>query len=218
MVFSEAPDELSHLMDLARVKADSRFVEDYDLRKTEYGLGETDTLPVAFRQVLDEPVLNVHDLCELHGLLNALLAFIRGDVLELSCESHVFERGHVAVYGGMFRQVADAALRLIRFFLYVVPVHDDLSAGKADITRHDVHGGRLARAVRPEEAVYTSFFDGEAYVVDRIMVAVLLDQIPDLYQERLLLRSKTQRIKMHAAYLQYKHRKLKLLKQNNNKI
>ena len=97
--------------------------------------------------------------------------------LDFVNEIQVFVDGHVDVERGLFRKEADQLLRFVRVFENVDAADLRFARGGRQIAGEDVHRGRLARAVRSEEAHDLALADLEADVVNGELGAIVFYQI-----------------------------------------
>jgi hypothetical protein len=97
-------------------------------------------------------------------------------------------RSSAAIGRRVLGQVADQALGLERRFGDVVAADGHATGGRRHEAGDHAHGGRLARAVRAEEAQHLAALDAERNTVHGALGAESLDQVLDAdhgrYNER----------------------------------
>ena len=81
MFFSQLFDQFPDLNDLLRIESDRRLIQYNDFGIANDCLRKSDSLPVTFGEVSDQPVLHVHDLGKLHDLFDRGLSFVFWDLL-----------------------------------------------------------------------------------------------------------------------------------------
>ena len=106
-----------------------------------------------------------------------LLALGTRDFFELCHKVQVLPHRHFRVEGRLLRQIAHAGLGLVGLLRQRVPRHRYLPAGSREIPGEDIHNGRLARAVGPEQTVDLAVFHRERDIVHRQMTAVFFGEM-----------------------------------------
>ena len=180
----ELADEVADLDNLQGVEADRRFVQNNHLGAAEQRLRDADALPVALGQGGDAAVRDLADLDLPDHLADLPVELFAPQPLGLPDKPQVFQRGLVQIERRLLGQVTDQALGLLRLGQNIKAAHRHAARCRRQAAGHNVHGGRLARAVRPEEAVNMAFGDLEGQVVDREKIAVVFCQVFDLYHGR----------------------------------
>ena len=148
----EAPDDVPHPEPAARVETGRRLVEDEQPRPPDQGAGEVQPPPHPARVGLDDPVAGIDQLELLEQLVGALLRLGRGQLVQPAEQPEVLAAGQVLVDRGVLARQADDPPDRVR-------LADDVEAGDRGSAgigleegRQDPDGGRLAGAVRPEQA------------------------------------------------------------------
>ncbi|HEY6508301.1 MAG TPA: hypothetical protein VIY56_09830 [Vicinamibacterales bacterium] len=180
VVSAKLLDQLAGLVDLLRVEAGRRLVEDEHLGVVEQRLREADALPVALRELAALAVRHVGHPRALHHRGHARLAFGPRHALDARAEVEIFAHAHVGVERRRLGQIAGAALGLDRFLGEIEAGHDGGALGGRHVAGEHAHGRGLAGAVRAEEAEDFAAFDREADVADGGKGAVPLGEVLDL--------------------------------------
>ena len=170
-------DQFTDLHHLLGVQPHGGFIQDDDLRKAQNGLGQAHPLAVALGQVPDQPGAHLLQVGQSQHLVQLLLLLLSGDPLQLCAEGQILLHGHVRIQRRQFRQIPDTGLGSLRLLQNVVALHQDLTAGGGQITRHDIHRSGLSGAVWAQKAEDLAIFHGEAQMVHRIAVSIALHQI-----------------------------------------
>ena len=177
-LLAEVRDEVADVDELVGVEAGSRLVEDEHQRVVHHGLGQADTLAVAFRQGTDFLVCLQ---AEARLVNHRLDAFVGGFAFQLVHACHklqVFAHVHVQIQRIVLGQVAHDALDGHRIVDDVVSVDARCARGGRDEAGDDFHQRRLACAVGAEQADDT-FINRERHVIEGELFAVLLGDMVD---------------------------------------
>ena len=157
-------DQIPDVDNLLRVESVCRLVEDDDLRIADDGAGDSDSLAVALGEIFDHSVHGVLDFDDPTDFRNVFLAVKRA-FFQIINEIQVFLDRHFKVKRRHFRQKADFFLDGHRMLQYIESVDHGSARCGGKISRENVHGRGLARAVRPEKTDNLSFFHLKAYSV-----------------------------------------------------
>src|SRR5262245_53207851 len=161
------PADVAEDLPLAgRVEAERRLVEEDDERVVHERARDSEALPHAAAEARDERAAAVEetDLPE-----EAARGRVRAGAplaVEARVEAQVLLRGLPLRVAGALREDADPPADLGR--PRVIDAGDaEPAARRLEDRRQDTDGGRLAGAVRSEEAEHLARFDGERQVLDR---------------------------------------------------
>jgi hypothetical protein len=142
-------------------------------------LGEADALPVAFRELADDFVLDPRDRGALADFIHAAFDFVRRNAFQFRDEGEIGGHLHFRVKRGSFGQIANAFLDLERLI-------EDIETGYAGLSRRgrkkageDSHRRRLPGAVLTEEADDLALAHFEGDVLDGDVARVSLGQAFD---------------------------------------
>ena len=100
----------SHLGAQLGVQVGQRFVQQEDLRFTDNGAPQGDTLSLAAGQSLRLPVEQMGDVQDAGGLFHAALNFILRRFAQLQAERHVLKHSHVRVQRVVLEHHGDIAI------------------------------------------------------------------------------------------------------------
>ena len=153
MLFCQLADQFTDFNDLLRIQSDRRFIQNDDLRESKDCLRKSDSLLITFGQVLDQPVLYIHDLHHQHDLLNLLLPFLFWDLLQFRYEPQVFIHLHIRVKRWHLRQITDTFFCCLRFLQYIVPVDQHFTFCGAKVAGHNIHRCGLSGTVRSQKSI-----------------------------------------------------------------
>ncbi len=178
-----ADHHLAHLADLGRVEAVGRFVEDEEVREAEHGLGDGEALAHALGVGADRAGEGVAEARDLQGLLQ--VGVLRRASGRLPVQLQVLAAGEVREEARALDERADpgedGGARADR-----VAEDPDLTGVRLDQAHQHAQGGRLARAVRTQEAEHLALLDAEGQVPHRVPVrrlGVPLAQVGDLERD-----------------------------------
>ena len=87
------------------------------------------------------------------------------------CSTRFSRAGGGQVRAGLLAHHADQAAHARRLADHVEAGHRGLTGVRVRQRREDLHGGRLAGAVRPQQAEHRARLDGQAHAVERAHVA-----------------------------------------------
>ena len=166
-ILADLGEEVQEAVALLRVEAGRGLVDDDEARIAEQSLGHAEALAHAARKArqrlfADAPQI---DLMK-QGLDRGLALGRAGDALQ---HRHVIQHvagGNAGIDSEILREVAERAPELIGMGEDVDVAEADAALGRDLQRRHRAHQGRLARAVRPEEAVHAAR-NGQGHVVQR---------------------------------------------------
>jgi hypothetical protein len=111
------------------------------------------------------------------GVIDTAAALVAGEATHVRDEIEELPRRHFTVAGRAFRQVTQRLLGLDRLGLHVVAADGRAARGGRQEAGEHLHGGGLARAVRPEEAQHLPGLDPEADAVHRGEAAIPFAQL-----------------------------------------
>ena len=171
LVRGHVPDERPDLELLVGVQPVGRLVEDEHVRVVQQGLRQADATLEALRERLDRLVQDGGDVRALDDLPDRPPARRSEQMAHVGDEPEVGGGGDVAVGGRSFRQVAEAALRGDRIDGHVDSADLDASGARGEEPRDHLHRGRLAGAVRSENAEHLATVHGERDAVHGEKVA-----------------------------------------------
>ena len=179
VLHGEALDELAHVDALQRVEAARRLVEDQDLRVRQERHREAGALAQTAREVADEVARAVLEADALQHRGDAQPRLLAGHAVECGLQREHLLDAVLAVQRHGLGQVADPTPDLHRL-AQDVEARDARRAGRGgQVARQHAHGGRLARAIRPEEPDDLPSLDAEADVVDRTQGAEAAGEVLD---------------------------------------
>ena len=166
MLAAEVFDELARLDHLNGVYADSRLVEDEDVRLVDDRLRHAHALTEAFGQLADDGVAVIFEAAEAYHVVRPRANPVGGHAAQPAHVAEILADGHLGVERHRLRQIANVPPRLQRFVDDVAPRHRRRPACGRQKPGDDLHGGGLARAVRSEKADNLALLDREANVGD----------------------------------------------------
>ena len=76
VILPQPADQITDLDDLFRIQTSRGLIQNNNLRVAKDRLCQSDSLTVSFRQVLDQTVLHIGDLHQIHDLKNLFLSLI----------------------------------------------------------------------------------------------------------------------------------------------
>gem|GEM_PF-2497258 len=172
-------DDLLDVLDGDRIDACERFVEQDELGVERQGAGDLRAAAFASRQRVAHAVADVGDVQVFEHLLGFFLPLGFGERGEFEHAKDVLFDGELAEYRRLLRQVADSfpgALvhRQVGDLLLVEPHLARVRLHQAD---NHVKRGRLARAVRAEQADDFALFDLDGRAFNHLPLVVDLLQI-----------------------------------------
>ena len=170
----EPPQQRADPQDAVEVEAVDRLVEQEHLRVAEQRGGDAEPLPHAERVPLDPTAGGAGEADLLEHLVDAADA----DAVGPGGDAQVVAAPAAGVHGARVEQGADLAQRLGEGADGAAE-HERLAGGRPVEAEDHPHGGRLAGAVRAEEAGDLPGLDVEAEVVDGDDVAVALGEAAD---------------------------------------
>jgi hypothetical protein len=118
-----------------------RLIEDEHIRVMDDALGKAGAVAVALGERVHALIAHPMQEAEVQHAVDGLRFGRPGDAAHLGTEAEEAGHGHVRVERGIFRQIADAALRLLRVFEHVDAADFDAAGGRAEIARDHAHGG-----------------------------------------------------------------------------
>ena len=98
----QAFDQIADFVDLFWVKADSRLIQNNNLRVTKHSLRNTNPLSVTFGKVLDQTIFHVGNLYHVHDFFDHSGFFIFRNFLQICYEFQIFQNGHIKIKGRHF--------------------------------------------------------------------------------------------------------------------
>ena len=158
----------------ARHRVDPRggLVEQKEARCVDEGAAEGELLLHAAREFAGRPV---SEGCQLVvDVADEGIIFRYAHPKEVGKEVEIFGHGEVAIEGERARHVADGAAQAAIGAHHVLPVHDRRAAGGQEEGGEDAEEGRLARAVRPDEAEHFSLLDVDVDAAEGVDAAVVV--------------------------------------------
>src|SRR5439155_5490473 len=166
-------------LDRARgVEAARRLVEEEDRRVADQGLGEADALVVPLRQGADPFLADVVESRALDGRRGGDASCTpAAGVLHAGHELEEARDRHLAEQRRTLRRVAKPAARRERARDHVEAVDQRLARGRREDAGEEPDRGRLAGAVRAEEAHDLADLDREGHAVDGGAGAEALGQL-----------------------------------------
>ena len=152
MFAGQSADRLERFIDLNRIEAGGRFIENQNRRIGNEGIGETDPLPIPLGQCRKQTPSDFPHAAAFEAFLDAGRAPGMIDPFQFRTERQVFFNPHFAVQRYAFGQVADLPANLGRVVHDVVPGDGCRALRGGQVRREDAHDRRFAGAVRPEKA------------------------------------------------------------------
>ena len=149
MILPQLTDEIADLDDLQRIQAYGGFIQNDDPWVSEQGLGNTNTLAIAFGKGGNTASADFGDFCLLYHCFDLVCQRRSAQAFGFSHEAQVFERCFIHIKGWLFRQVANQFLGFFRLFENIITFDFDMSSGGGEATGHDIHGGRFSGAIWP---------------------------------------------------------------------
>ena len=176
----QAPDERAHLHHLPGIQPTARLVEQEQRRPVDERLRHAHALPVAMAQRGDGRVVHVAQARLLLGLGDAGGHLARGHAAQPRHEGEELPHPHLVVERRRVREEADALAHLVRVAHHVVAVDDGPPRGGQQHAPENLQGGRLPRAVEPQEADDLAPLDAEGEAADGRVAAVVPGQPLDV--------------------------------------
>ena len=99
----------------------------------------------------------------------------------LPYKPQILQWGLIHVERGLLREIADALFGLFRLFKNIISIDPDMPLRRGQAPGHNIHSGRLSRAVRSQEAVNMTLLDLKGKVIDRHEIAVVFCQVLNCY-------------------------------------
>ena len=93
-----------------------------------------------------------------------------------------FIHGQLAVDRRDFRQITQSPLGFLGLIKDIDAIDQDLAGCRRKVAADHLHGGGLARAVRPEKTQNFAFLQRETDIVDGAMIAVITGKLINLYE------------------------------------
>ena len=175
---AQRADEVADAEDLVRVEADGRFVQDDDARFGEQRVGDPDALAEALGELPDQAAGGAAgEVAVIHDLADAFVHARGVHVLEAGAEREVFLDAKVLGQGVVLRHVRQVALGAGRIERHGDAPDRRAAGGAGHGAGKDAHGGRLAGAVRAQEADDLAGRHAEAQVFHGRQGAVALGQL-----------------------------------------
>ena len=168
---TEAADHLPGLAAGGRVEPGGRLVQEDQLRVADQGQPHVQAAALPARQGPHPPVG-----CLLQADQPDHLADRPGPAVVAGELAHGLAHGQVRVVAGLLEHDADPLPQLAPAGGRVHAEHAGVAAGAAAVPLEDLHGGRLAGPVRPQEAHHHPLGDGQVDAVQHLPVAVAHDQ------------------------------------------
>ena len=164
----------------ARVEPGGRLVEEQHRRPGDERGGEVEPAAHAARVGLDQPVAGLGEVEALEQLGRALARRLAAEVVEPADHLQVLEPGQVLVDGGVLAGEPDLRAQLGGVGDHVEPGDPRAAAGRRQQRGQDPDRGRLAGAVRAEQAEHGAGLDLQVDPAERLDVPVGLPQPLDL--------------------------------------
>ena len=174
----QAGDFLPERRPALRVETGRRLVEEEDSRHVDECEREVEPALHPARVARHLPVASVLEADADEELVSLNLPAILPDPLERRLQPQVISSREQRVESGLLERDADQRAHLRSFLDDVVPSDARRSGGRRQERRQDMDGGRLSRAVRPEEAVDLARRDGDVDPVDRAWALLVLANEP----------------------------------------
>ena len=151
VIAAEGLDELPRVADLLRIEPRRGLVEDEHFGLVDEGLGDPDSLPIAFRQIPRRLVADFLQLTPLDHRVDPRSQHFPSHAFDLGREAQIGEHAHFGVERWILRQVADLRFGFERRFENVVAGDADRAGrGRKESGQH-AHGRCLACAVGTEK-------------------------------------------------------------------
>jgi hypothetical protein len=168
--------DVPHLVARARVQARGGLVEEQQLGRDDDARGDVEPTPHAARVVLDQAAGGVGQAEGLEQLGRARLRLGAAQAEQPREQDEVLPACQVLVDRGQLAREADDAAHVIGLANDVVPEHARRPGVRAQQRGQHLDGGRLAGAVRPEDAVDRAAGDREIDAVDGARRAEVLHE------------------------------------------
>ena len=180
LLLADAPDELADVDNLVRVEARGGLVKDEHVGAVDERLRKAHTLPVALGELVNLLRDDGAESADLDRVGDGRFALRRRHAAELCEVVEIVEDHHLVVERHALRQVADAGADRDGVRGHVDVHHLGRAGRRRHVAGEDLHGRRLAGAVRSEEADDFAAVDIEADAPQRLKVAVVLGEVSDL--------------------------------------
>src|SRR5262249_49991190 len=155
---------------------------------------ESDPLPVALREVVDDPHADLAETATSHDVVEPPPDRAARDALEARAEAQIFLDAHLAVERDVLGKVSDVPPDLDRLLVDVEARHLRASRGRRDVTGEHAHGRGLAGPVGSEQSHDLALVDVKADAADRLRVGEPLREGFDTDHGRDRVSKKTARI------------------------
>ena len=142
------PDRAARL----RVEPHGGLVEEEHARRVQQAARDLQAALHPAGEGVDEALAPLPQPHHREHLLHALARQRARHAVELGVEAQVLLGAQVAIQGGVLEHEADVAAHVVALALHVVPGHAGRAAGQPRERAEHADRGRLARAVRPQEA------------------------------------------------------------------
>ena len=163
--------------ELFGIEAVSGFVEDEQLGIVDEGVGQADSLAVAFGKGLNHLAAHGIEAADVDHIAHAAASVAVAQALELAAEFQVFADAHVVVERHVFRHVADFPTGIDGFAENVEAGDGGGAGGGREVAGEHPEGGGLACAIGAEETDDFALGDGEVDPADRFMAGVALSKL-----------------------------------------
>ena len=180
MPLAQLLDQGADRADLVRIEADGRLVQDDEVRFVHQRIGEPDALAESFRELADDAFLDVDQAALLEHGVHPFPAAPPAEALQPRAELQELPHPHVEMDGVVLRHVADPPPHLVRLVEDIETRHPRRAARRRHEAGEDAHGGRFARAVRPEEPDDLPATDRERKSVHGRAARIAFREVADL--------------------------------------
>src|SRR3569623_1443817 len=141
------------------------------------GLGNTDALLIALREIAYQPPPDVAEAAALLGGIDGDAALRRRDAMQARAIAEEFIDGEFAIERRLIGQIAEAGYGLLRAVEQLDAVDPHLTRAGRENAAQYLHGGGLAGAVRPEQPQHLALADRVAHVVQRAVLAIVAVEV-----------------------------------------
>lgn len=148
-----------------RIDTGGRLIEEEHFRLVQDGTGERQALLEAERQVLRRHVVDGAEIEDLSHELDSLALSGAGKAVDAREEIQVLQDAQIAVEGEFLRHVAEPVARLGGVAPQIEAGDASFAGGRLQKPAQHLESGRLAGAVRPEQAENLTARDVEGDVV-----------------------------------------------------
>ena len=166
--FGKEADELLQLDAGLRIQPGGRLVHDEDLGIMQKGAPKTETLCLAFRELIAHPIRQRREIGEIHHFLNPLQSFLTPVAERPGVKVEILEHGHVLIRPKAVRHPAEEATHLRGVVHHIVTADGDLAARRIVQRGQNAHRGGFPRAIRTDKAHDLAVIDGEGDAVHRV--------------------------------------------------